>query len=211
MTKAKRTSNHARLEAVLPELQKELETAALADQVLRVRIRRDGSVDGVEFIARTDLASSGDERMQRPATIKPGEFAACWVLGEIEGVAGEESPVARAGLQPARGTWPPANLDDLLRQRTESLMPTLSKEVRRASEADDVLMLAFTGERVWSMRPGLMPRADMIARGDTFCAERPSLRAGEVWACWAIAVDSATGRYVPVRLSAVPSTKGGDA
>jgi hypothetical protein len=90
-------------------------------------------------------------------------------------------------------------------------MPTLTDDVRRASEKDYVLTLGFVGEKVWTMQIGGMPRADMLARGDTFCAERPELGPGEVWACWAVAVDKATGRYVGVRLSAVPETKGGSA
>jgi hypothetical protein len=90
-------------------------------------------------------------------------------------------------------------------------MPDLAGDVRRASEADDVLVLAFIGEKVWSMQKWRMPRAEMIARGDKFCFERPQLRQGEVWACWGIATDRATGRFIPVRLSAVPSTRGGTA
>ncbi len=203
-------SPHERLEAVLPELRDELEAAALADQVVLVRIGRTGRAASVRLIPRAELAACGDGRMAKRATVKPGEFAACWVVGELEDVPGDEWPIARAGLQGA-SDWPPKNLEELLRQRTRSLMPSLGDAIRRASEADEVLMLAFTGRRVWSMRKGLMPRADLVARGDKFCAQRAPLHAGEAWSCWAVGVDTATGRYVAVRLYAMPQTKGGTA
>jgi hypothetical protein len=201
-----------RLQAAIPKLTTAIETAAITDQVLLVHMDRSGSVQRFEHIDRAPLAKSGDLRLAEPAPIKPGEYGAAWVFGHIEGVPEGHNPVVRAGLRPPGGKpWPPDDLEDLLRARTRSLMPGLSEAIRRASEADDVLLLIFTGSGVWSERHGLAPRAQLFAEGHAFCAERPSLQPGEVWACWALAVDRASRRSVAVRLSAVPETKGGDA